>query len=37
MKPRQQRMLAVGLAVAGLAIAAVLTLRAFEENLMFYI
>lgn len=37
MKPRQQRMLAVGLAVAGLAIAAVLTLRAFEENLMFFI
>ena len=37
MKPRQQRMLAVGLAVAGLAVAAVLTLRAFEENLMFYI
>ena len=37
MKPRQQRMLAVGLAVTGLAIAAVLTLRAFEENLMFYI
>ena len=37
MKPRQQRMLAVGLAVAGLAIAAVLTLRAFEENLMFYV
>jgi len=30
-------MLAVGLAVTGLAIAAVLTLRAFEENLMFYI
>ena len=37
MKPRQQRMLAVGLAVAGLAIAAVLTLRAFEENMMFYV
>ena len=37
MKPRQQRMLAVGLAVTGLAIAAVLTLLAFEENLMFYI
>ena len=37
MKPRQQRMLAVGLAVAGLAIAAVLTLRAFEENMMFFI
>jgi cytochrome c-type biogenesis protein CcmE len=37
MKPRQQRMLAVGLAVAGIAIAAVLTLRAFEENMMFYV
>ncbi len=37
MKPRQQRMLAVGLAVAGLAIAAILTLRAFEENMMFFI
>ena len=30
-------MLAVGLAVAGLAIAAILTLRSFEENMMFYI
>ncbi len=37
MKPRQQRMLAVGLAVAGLAITAILTLRVFEENMMFYI
>jgi cytochrome c-type biogenesis protein CcmE len=37
MKPRQQRMLAVGLALAGLAIAAALTLRAFEENMMFYV
>ncbi len=37
MKPRQQRMLAVGMAVAGLAIAAVLTLRAFEENMMFFV
>lgn len=37
MKPRQQRMLAVGLAAAGVVIAAVLTLRAFEENMMFYI
>jgi len=37
MKPRQQRMLAVGLAVAGLAIAAALTLRAFEENMMFFV
>lgn len=37
MKPRQQRMLAVGLAVAGIAIAAGLTLRAFEENMMFFV
>lgn len=37
MKPRQQRMLAVGLAVAGVAIAAALTLRAFQDNMMFYI
>jgi cytochrome c-type biogenesis protein CcmE len=37
MKPRQQRMLAVGLAAAGLAIAAVLSLKAFQENLMFFI
>ncbi len=37
MKPRQQRMLAVGLAAAGVAIATILTLQAFQENLMFYI
>jgi cytochrome c-type biogenesis protein CcmE len=37
MKPRQQRMLAVGLSVAGLAIAAALTLRAFQDNMMFYV
>lgn len=37
MKPRQQRMLAVGLAVIGVAIAAVLTLRAFDENMMFFV
>ena len=37
MKPRQQRMLAVGLAVIGVAIAAALTLRAFEENMMFFV
>jgi cytochrome c-type biogenesis protein CcmE len=30
-------MLAVGLAVAGVAIAAALTLRAFQDNMMFYI
>ncbi len=37
MKPRQQRMLAVGLAVFGIAIAAALTLRAFEDNMMFFV
>jgi cytochrome c-type biogenesis protein CcmE len=37
MKPRQQRMLAVGLSLAGLAIAAALTLRAFQDNMMFYV
>lgn len=37
MKPRQQRMLAVGLAAVGLAVAAALSLRAFEENMMFYV
>lgn len=37
MKPRQQRMLAVGLAALGIAIAAVLTLQAFKDNMMFFI
>ena len=37
MKPRQQRMLAVGLAVAGVVVATALTLRAFEENMMFFL
>lgn len=37
MKPRQQRMLAVGLAAVGVLIATALTLRAFQENMMFYI
>jgi len=37
MTPRRQRMLAVGLAVAGLAIATALSLTAFRENMMFYI
>ena len=37
MKPRQQRMLAVGLAAAGLAIATALTLRAFQDNMMFFV
>ncbi|MDX1481091.1 MAG: cytochrome c maturation protein CcmE [Woeseiaceae bacterium] len=37
MKPRQQRMLAVGLVVAGVAIAAMLALRAFQDNMMFFV
>ena len=37
MKARQQRMLAVGLAIAGLAIAATLTLQAFRNNMMFFV
>lgn len=37
MKARQQRMLAVGLTVTGLAIATALTLRALEENMMFFV
>lgn len=37
MKPRQQRLLAVGLAAAGLVIATALTLKAFQKNMMFYI
>ncbi len=37
MKPRQQRMLAVGLAALGLIVATALTLRAFKDNLMFFV
>lgn len=37
MKPRRQRILAIGLTVTGIAIASAFTLKAFEENLMFYI
>ena len=37
MKARQQRMLAVGLALAGLALAAGLTLKAFRDNMMFFV
>ena len=37
MKPRQQRMLAVGLVGVGIVIAAALTLQAFKENMMFYV
>ena len=37
MKARQQRMLTVGLAAAGLIVAAALTLTAFRENMMFFV
>ena len=37
MKPRQQRMLAVGLAAVGLAIATALSLKAFQDNMMFFV
>lgn len=37
MKARQQRMLAVGLAVAGLAIATGLALKAFRSSMMFFV
>lgn len=37
MKPRHQRMLAVGLALTGVAIAAAFTLRAFQDNMMFFV
>jgi len=37
MKPRRQRMLAVGLTVAGIAIATGLTLQAFKDNMMFFV
>lgn len=37
MKPRQQRMLAVGLAALGLLVATALTLRAFKDNMMFFV
>lgn len=37
MKARQQRMLAVGLAVIGLLIATALTLSAFKDNMMFFV
>lgn len=37
MKPRQQRMLAVGLAVVGLGIATLLTLQAFKDSMMFFV
>jgi cytochrome c-type biogenesis protein CcmE len=37
MKPRRQRMLGVGLAALGVAVAVGLTLNAFQENMMFYV
>lgn len=37
MTPRRQRMLAVGLALGGVALAAVLTLRALDDNMMFFV
>ena len=36
MTPRRQRMVAIGLVFAGVALAAVLVLQAFQENLMFF-
>jgi cytochrome c-type biogenesis protein CcmE len=37
MKPRQQRMLTVGLVVVGVAIAAGFTLQALKDNMMFFV
>lgn len=37
MKPRQQRMLAVGLVVVGVAIATGLTLQAMKDSMMFFV
>lgn len=37
MTPRRQRMLAVGLALTGIILATVLTLRAMKDNMMFFI
>lgn len=37
MKPRRQRLLAVGLTIAGIGIATALTLQAFKENMMFFV
>jgi len=37
MRPRQQRMLAVGLVVVGVAIAAGLTLQAMKDSMMFFV
>ncbi|MDJ0905332.1 MAG: cytochrome c maturation protein CcmE [Woeseiaceae bacterium] len=37
MKPRQQRMLAVGLVIVGVAIATGLTLQAMKDSMMFFV
>lgn len=37
MKPRQQRMLAVGLVLGGVVIASALALRAFQDSMMFFV
>ena len=37
MTPRRQRMLAVGLALTGIILATVFTLRAMKDNMMFFI
>ena len=37
MKPRQQRMLAVGLVVVGVAVAVGLTLQAMKDSMMFFV
>ena len=37
MKPRQQRMLALGLSAFGLIMASFLTFKAFNENMMFFV
>jgi len=37
MKPRQQRMLAVGLVAVGVAIATAFTLQAMKDNMMFFV
>lgn len=36
MRPRRQRMLAVGLVVAGVGVAVFFALQAFQENLLYY-
>ena len=37
MKPRQQRMLAVGLVIVGVAVATGLTLQAMKDSMMFFV